>query len=116
MFATMLLLAQLAGGGTVALDPGLPPPTCGPALPNGTVCVWRGYPVQIPSQQHPEKSILVSIMSTDPTPTPGTSGNLFIRRVVFRVLLEYSDTCVAADTYEYNLEAGVSCPLPGPPE
>lgn len=115
MFATLFLLAQLAGGRPVAATPGLPP-TCGPDLPSGTVCVWRGYPVQVPSQQHPDRSILVSVLSTEPPPVPGTSGNLFIRKGTIRIVLEYAETCADADTYEYNLDFGASCPLPGPTE
>lgn len=112
----VLLLAQLAGGG--AVHPiAAEMPTCGPALTYGTVCVWRGYGVTVPSMQDPSRSIVISILSTEPERGPGAAQNLFLRHGRFEVTMEYglSPTCSDAETYSYRLDIGMSCPLPGPP-
>ena len=117
MIPMVALLAQLVtGGGPLAATPGPLPPTCSPSMPNGTVCTWRGYAIQVPSKQHPEKSILVSVQSTEPPDTPEAGGHLVIRHGIIRIVLEYAATCDVADTFEYNLEFGTSCPFPGPPD
>lgn len=109
MIPTLVLLAQLVGGRAVAAEL----PTCGPALEYGTVCVWRGQGVSVPSAQDPSRSILVSILTTEPGRGPGENPSLFLRHGHFVVTMEYGSSCADADTYSYQLDIGASCPLPG---
>jgi hypothetical protein len=116
MISTLVLLAQFAGGG--AVQPiAAELPTCGPALEYGTVCVWRGHGVLVPSVQDPSRTILVSIQTTEPERDPGANPNLFLRHGHFEVTMEYglAPSCSDVETYTYLLDIGMSCPLPGSP-
>ena len=111
---TLAILAQLAGAPVAIAAESLP--TCSPALEYGTPCIWRSGATRVPSSRDPSRSILVSILTTEPEPIPGTNpASLFVRHGVFRVSLDFGTSCPDSDVYDYLLDFGVSCPLPPPP-